>query len=363
MLKKRSFYILLGITVLMVVAAVLSQRPANEFIASHGLQSPDLGDRVDTVRKIVIRSSDNVLRLERVDDGWVARNKDDYPADAARVRELVLGLSRLQRLERKTSDPEKLARLELTDVDEPGSRAVEVTLLTGDDVKVASVLVGKLDDFQSSDYSRYFVRDAGDPQSWLVQGSLPPVLEDVGSWLERRLLPGIGGTDLQSVTVTHPDGETVVIRRDSSEAEDFELAGLSEGEEIDNQYSINMVAETFQRLSLKDVKADESAETGEAVVTVSALTFNGVRIVARFNSQEPDYGLRLSAAYEPEHDRSGGGGGEDNDVNGEQLAGDLNQRWRDRLFVVSQYSLDSLIVRQSDLIKAAEETPAETGAD
>lgn len=379
MQKKRSFYILLGATVVMVAAAVLSQRPVNEYTASHGLHAPELGDRADAIQQIVVRSADSELRLARTGDGWVARNKNDYPANAARIRELVVGLGRLERLEKKTSDPERLARLELTDVDEPGSKAVEVTLLSGDDTELASIMVGKTEDFQSTDYSRYFVRDAGDPQSWLVRGTLPPVLEDPGNWLQQRLLAGVEASGFQSIEITHPGGETVTVRRDSSDREDFELVGLSSGESVDSQYPVNQIADTLKRLSLKDVLDANSMEDKEAVVSVDALTFNGVRITARFDRREPDYGVTLSAAYEPEHDggdsesdRGNAGAAEDeteeqsgNDeakgearngdtVDGEQLAEDLNERWRDRLFVISQYSVDALMVKHSDLVKTAE---------
>jgi hypothetical protein len=349
----------------MVAAAVFTQRPTNEYSASRGLYAPDLGDRADTVREIVIRTAQDTLRLARGDGGWVAENKTGYPADAARVRELVVGLSRLQRLDKKTADPQRLARLELTDVREPGSKAVAVTLLAGDGETLADVLVGKTQDFQSADYSRYFVRNAGDPQSWLVQGTLPPVLEDTGNWLERKLLPGVAGTGFQSIEVTHPGGESVEVLRESAEQEDYEVAGLSGEETVDSQYSVNQIADTLNRLSLKDVRQADAAGEEQAVLQVAALTFNGVRISARFDRRDPDYGVRLSASYAPELDRSeaeveedDGAGGEQDEraenagtVGGEQLARDLSRRWQDRLFIVSQYALDALMVKRSDLIK------------
>lgn len=384
-MQKKSFYILLGITVVMVAAAVLFQRPSKDYSGTLGLQVPDLGKRADQVRSIVIRTADDELRLERHDDGWVASNKDDYPADADRIRTLVFGLSHLERLEKKTSNPERLGRLELTGVEESGSKAVEITLLTGDSDKLADVLVGKTDDFQSNDYSRYFVRDADDPQAWLVQGNLPPVPEDFGDWLEQKLLAGVEGTGFQSITVTHPDGAKVTVFRDSADNEDFQLAGLSSGESIDSQYSVNQFANTLKRLSLDDVQTVDTAGDKAAVLDVEALTFNGVRITARFDHREPDYGVALSATYEPEQDRSenesgaqddsAGGdtaqkaGGEEGDdgkgdvekdepepLSGPQLADKLNERWQGRLFIVSQYALDALKAPRADLVKKAEDS-------
>lgn len=354
MRSKIAFYVLLGVTILMVAAVVVSQRSSNETVSSPGLHVPDLMSRVDAVRTVVIRTAETLLRLERTDEGWVARSSNDYPAEAARIRQLVLGLAHLRRLDKKTGNPEKLHRLELNDIDEPGSKAVEVALLSGDGDELAGVLVGRTEDFQQAGRSRYYVRDSGDPQSWLVEGSLPPVLGEVSNWLEQELLPGVEEAGVQSVSVNHADGSSVVIRRDAREDMDFQLAGLSDGEEVDSQYSVNAVAETFRRLSLQDVRAADTAPLDERIATVEALTFNGVRITARIGAAGPDYEVRLRAGYESDRDHSGEDG-----TGGEQLAQDLDKRWRGRLFVVSQYALDALLVGRADLVKAPEASEAE----
>jgi len=381
MRSKRAFYVLLGATALMVVAAVLSQRPVDDYQGTQGLHAPDLSDQADRVQTVVVRSADNELRLVRVDDGWVARNRDDYPADAARVRALVLGLSRLERLEKKTSNPDRLGRLELSGLDEPGSKAVEVTLLDSDDRKLAAVLVGKTEDFKSNGYSQYFVRDAGSPQAWLVRGTLPPVLDNPRNWLKHELLPGVGGAGLRSVTVTRPEARPVSVRRESGDRKDFELVDLADGEIIDSQHAVNEIAGTLERLSLKDVEA-APAEEPETALTVHALTFNGVHITGRFQRLELDYAVTLEAAYQPGQDRGveaegggsdkrerqGGGYGrngdngdearasanEPADIGGQRLAEELNRRWKGRRFLVSQYDLDALMVKRRDLIETAE---------
>ncbi|MDZ7840601.1 MAG: DUF4340 domain-containing protein [Gammaproteobacteria bacterium] len=345
----KGFYVLVGVTIAMVAAAVMVHRSPDDSMSSHGLHVPDLAHRADAVHTVLIRTADAELRLERTDEGWVARSKTGYPADAERIRQLVLGVSQLERLERKTANPDRLGRLDLRDIDVAGSRAVRVSLLTADGTTLADVLVGKTHDFQQEARSRYFVRDAGDSQSWLVEGWLPPVLEELSSWLERRLMPGIGESALASVTVTHTDGETVTIRREGGEVKDFRLSGLSGGETIDSQYKVNAIAETLRRLSLKDVR-DAGAALGETIARIEAVTFNGVRIIARIGTGEPDYPVGLEARYEGETDTE----------RGEQLASTLDDRWRGRWFVVSQYALDDVLVRREDLVKqAAASTEAE----
>lgn len=367
---KRSFYVLVAVTIVVVAAAVFSRRPGHESSPSYGLQIPELPSQVDAVHAVVIRTADGSMRLERTAEGWVAASKDGYPADASRIRHLVLGLSRLQRLEKKTSDPERLAELELTDVDRSGSRATEIALLADDDRKLADLLVGKTQDFEASSESRYFVRNAREPQSWLVEGTLPPVVGDLSDWLEQKLLAGIGKSDIQSISVVRSGSKTITVQRESADLTDFHLAGLAEDEKIDNQYSLNAIPATFQRLSLKDVKNAASMKNDTVLFTVEAVTFSGVRITARFGRLEPDYSVRLSASYDPAlaaggetKAQAGGDGqdggkdaGKDRGPDGEQLARELNLRWQNRYFVVSQYALDALMVKRADLLKGPENT-------
>lgn len=357
MRSKTGFYVLLGLAIAMVAAVAMVQQSSNRPASSFGLHAPGLSDRADEIRSVVIRTAETSLRLERADPGWVARSRHDYPADTARIRQLVLGIGHLRRLEKKTDNPERLQRLELRDIEEPGSQAVQVTLLAGAGEELANILVGKTEDFQQAGRSRYYVRDAGDSQSWLVEGSLPPVLGEVKNWLERSLLPGVAEAGLQSVTVDHADGGSLTIQRGALEDADFQISGLSSDEEIESQYRINAVAEIFRRLSLEDVRAADAASPNEVIATVEALTFNGVRITARIGKADPDYGVRLSAGYEPDLDHGAGDG--ESGTDGEQLARDLERRWHGRSFVVSQYALDDLLVRRADLVSTPEASGAE----
>ncbi|MGA8259090.1 MAG: DUF4340 domain-containing protein, partial [Arenicellales bacterium] len=307
MRSKRSFLILVGITILVVVAAVFSQRSANEPPPAYGLQAPDLASKVGDVHTVVISKADGSLRLARTKDGWVARSKDNYPADGDRIRHLVLGISQMHRLEKKTSDPARYARLKLQDIDKPGSEAVQITCLTKDNKKLASVLVGKTRDFETTTESKYFVRNAGDPQSWLAEGTLPPVLGNLSDWLQKKLMPGVGGSDIRSVAVTEAGSETVTVKRDSSDKRKFDLVGLGKDEQISNQYSLNAIPETLQGLSLKDVAELDSLKDKSVVLTLDAWTFNGVKIVARFGHLGKNYSARLEASYDPARDETAAG--------------------------------------------------------
>jgi len=340
--SRRSFYVLAGITLFMVIAAMLSQRGAQDSAVSLGLHAPDLGKEIDKLRSVEIRTASDYLRLEPGETGWLAVNREDYPANAERIRQLVLGLSQLRRLEKKTSDPARYPRLELRGVEDPESRAVRFDLLDGDDRPLAAMLIGKTRDFQAKGRSRYFVRNAGEAQSWLVEGALPPVLDEIRNWLEPGLLAGIDQQDFRSITVSHPDGDAVAIARPDAEA-DFELSGpVADGQRV-SQYAVNALADTFRRLTLKNFSGEEAVRRAPPVAEVEARTFDGVDVTARIKKGEPDFLVQLSASL----------GSSNGDQAGEARAGDLNARWRGHWFVVSQYDLDALLVKRVDLLEEA----------
>lgn len=347
MRSRRSFYILLGVTLVAVMAAVLSQRGTDPARPDHGLHAPHLAEKTDAVRVVAIRTTTDTMRLVRTEDGWLVTNKANYPADAGRIRQLVLGMSRLRRLERKTSDPARHTRLELSDVDQPGSQATRIELLDAGGRSLAALLVGKTEDFQAAGRSRYFVRDAGDDQTWLVEGVLPPVLGEMRNWLQQDLLAGVDDGTLRTLTVTRAGASALTVGRDTVDA-DLELVDLADGERLDSQHAVDAIADTFRGMSLKDFADNESARRAEPVATVEAVTFSGVRISADIRQGDPDYLVRLDAAHDP-----GLAADEDARQAGEALVERLSQRWEDRWFVVSQYALDGLLVERADLLEAS----------
>jgi len=347
MRSRRSFYMLLAVTLAAVIAAVLS-RPAHEPAPTrHGLHAPALAGQAEAVQVVEIRTAADFLRLTHNEDGWLAANRGDYPADAGRVRQLVLGLSGLRRLERKTADPARHPRLGLGGVDTPGSRATRIDLLDGGGARLYAILVGDTQDFEANGRSRYFVRDAGDDQTWLVEGVLPPVLDELHHWLQQDLLAGVEAQDLRSLTVTRDGGKSLTVARDAAGSA-LTLAGPMDAGRRANRHAVDALADTFVGLSLKGFAGGEAAGQGVPVAMVEARTFDGLRVTAEIRRGEPDYLVRLAAEHQP-----GRAAAADSDAppGGELLAQRLNERWRERWFVVSQYALDALLVARADLVE------------
>ena len=94
-MKGKNLVILIVLAVVLVAAAVLmSKKQAAPSPASIG--KPVLaGLPVNDIRKIVISSDQGTSTVVRIDDTWCVANDYNYPADFARVRDLLLKLSDL----------------------------------------------------------------------------------------------------------------------------------------------------------------------------------------------------------------------------------------------------------------------------
>lgn len=358
MASKRGLALLAVVTGVVVIAAVMSKReygPAPDELT--GPYLPELLGQANEIERVVIRTAAGRVTLQRVDGAWRVTEKGGYPAATERVRELVLGLARLQRVEAKTSNPALYEKLGLRDLTENGARSTLVQLLGADDTSLATIVLGnrKTSPIDPGKVQLY-VRTPGEAQTWLVEGSLPAARETL-DWIDRQLLD-LAPNQIRSVEVRHPDGEVLRLERATPEAMDLVLADLEPGEEVESAFVVNNVANSLTRLSLDDVRRFEqpALSAGERS-EVRVETFGGLRVEAAVARLEEETLVSLTAV--PGVPYEGTEGMEQNKVaEGEQDAAEqarrLNRRWDGWLFVIGDDQLGDVLVRRSDLLRPAE---------
>jgi len=87
--------------------------------------------------------------------------REHYPADAAKVRALALGMADLRIVEEKTSDPKNYAALAVEDIAEPAAGGAQVDLKSA--TGIASLIIGR-----NSGGHANFVRKPGNARSLLA---------------------------------------------------------------------------------------------------------------------------------------------------------------------------------------------------
>lgn len=386
MLRVRSIVMLVVLCGLAVTAAYYISRPAQQVQVSAVGQTvfPDLLDGLNDVARIVIRSAEGTVTVQRDGDAWGVSEKHGYPADMEKVRGALFGTAELEKLEAKTSNPDLYARLDLQDIDAPDAKSVSLRLEDDNGQALAALIVGKQRPSRSSaSTEETYIRLPDDPQTWLAAGSLS-VEAKAQDWLLSELI-GVNAEQVGSVRVVHADGEQVTLLRDQPGQADFRLDSLPEGAKPKSSWTLNNVASTFTGLRLDDVLPSADANfPEEGVSTVEVDTFDGLTLRMETAAVNERYLSRFSVAVasvpveqseEPEQSESQGEKPSATQPATEEpedpqiLAANLRSRFDGWVFVFPDYSMRNILKRQDDLVEVekteetVDESADEAGAE
>ena len=137
---KRKHLILLALVAIVLGAIyLLRQETAEENSPADTLLLPEEFSS-DNVYSVQLEKDGRSITLERTAKGWQVKERDGYPADYNKLRELFVALCDARAARELTLDDTQAASLELT----PASGAVSVTLSDKDGKELRRLLFGKL---------------------------------------------------------------------------------------------------------------------------------------------------------------------------------------------------------------------------
>lgn len=316
-MTRKQFFVLLGALVVLLAAGLLLMRsqqsawkPGDSRVGQRLLP----GLKLEGVATISIRDLDATLTLARREGGWQVKERADFPADAERVRDLLLRLvelkvvqteavaeaqrARLQLLEPGTAQEGAGTRIELKD----GGGAVLARLLLGK--KVAAMVAGAaFGPEKGVSTGRYAM--TGDGAVVLISEALAQAEAKPEPWLSKEL---IRVERARSINASGPDGrQRFAVSRDL-EASDWKLAGGGKPD----PGRVQDVASALASLSLADVVAEPAkADTGlDRAVVVKARTFDDLAYTIRIGARTKDdrYYAAVSAFGDPPAARTAGKG-------------------------------------------------------
>lgn len=289
-MSRRHFSWLFALTLAVaLVIAFLPGRVGRESAIEVRPLLPDLAQRVNDLDEIrVVRGGgEPVATLRRGESTWTVDEADGYPADWSRLRALLAALAQARAVEPKTANPEYFDRLGLADVSDPDSKAVRVQLGAGEDAP--AVLVGDAARNRDGQY----VRIEGEDRAWLIDRSLD-VPTQTRDWLDRQIVD-LAETEVVEVDITHPDGETVKLRKVSADDADFVLQDVPEGRAAQDSWTLNATGGGLAGLRLDEVRRADRVAFEEAV-RVRVLTADGLTVEAQLAVAEEKQWIKLQAA-------------------------------------------------------------------
>ncbi|MFB3089522.1 MAG: DUF4340 domain-containing protein [Acidiferrobacterales bacterium] len=368
MLGRKTILVLAAVTGVVALAAIFSKQDSSAIPGQGEPLFPELMAQINDARQVSGISGDGSFTIKRRDDGWVVKEKSNYPADADKVHRLLLGTAQLTRIEPKTRKPELYAQLGVEDVDADGSESLKFTLKNAGGDALADFILGtRRPATGNPNLSEYFVRVPGNPQTWLVEGKLPDDKNPI-NWVDREILE-LDSKRVRAVRVTHANGDKIIVRRPDPSADDFELVGLPKGAQIKDVYAVNGIGNGLTNLSLDDVKSASAIrqDKKKAAMSVEITTFDGLRVTMHTRKNGKENLAWFTAAFDPAlvyedtkpaKTETGSEAQDADEQTGlkatdavKQEAETLNTRWQGWVYVVPQYRVDSVAKKKSDLIK------------
>lgn len=272
--------LLTGFAILALVAAVISSQrngavPELERVALF----PVFKDAVNEAGTILLRSGGRTLTIARNADQWLIAEADNYPADLAKIRKLLIEVADLKIIEEKTRNPDRYATLGVQDPT-PGqteSAALEINDTKGG--QQVSLIVGKrqLSGAAGGNPGRY-VRLTGGEQALLVTGQLDAPT-DVSSWIVAEVL-SVDPARVRDVRIEHPDGSRVELN--ATDNGDMALMNLPAGKEAKAPTVLNRMKDILQNVRIENVMKGDAA-TLPAPHTITTIgTVDG--LIARVES-------------------------------------------------------------------------------
>jgi hypothetical protein len=370
-MKSRTLVILIALVIAAALLTVVLERepaPAGDDLTGQRL-FPDLAGALNDVSGLeVTAGEDGPTNLRRGETGWVVSERDDYPADAGLIRQLLIRLGEARVVEAKTRNPELYSRLGVADFGADGG-GVQVTL-QGLPAPV-SVVDGNL---ESRAGTGTYVRPAGGEQSYLVDVSLEPARTPVG-WLDRELFD-IEPDDVDSIHVLQDDGSELAIERRDGE---LVVLDVPEGRRLESPTAARSMAGVLRAFKLDDVRpVTDFADEPPAAIAEYAIA-DGRRLTARLWQQDDGRyaAFRVAYAAPPAAGSDAGAeatdagedeGGEDGaDEAGDNATGDdsiaaaaaaRDERLEPWAFRIPSHKYDLMARRLDDLLAAPEIEPA-----
>lgn len=340
----------LGIVLFALVAILIGLELADDSAEVSATGQPlfeDLRGRINDVEQLAIDRPDaEQLVITKGSEGWVVENRNGYPADVAKVREILLALADADILEEKTSNPDRYGAIGVADP-EAGEGAGFRMTASGETFEYA-IIIGN----ENPGSGRY-VRPAGEATSLLIDTNPAPP-DDASGWLMRELVD-VETANVASVSITHADGETILIEKAAAEDADFSVPDVPDGRELSYPTVANGIAGALNNLELEDVRPASEAES--AAMTVFT-TFDGLEVSVTSYRGDDDttwIGLSAESAALSDEDDGEAEAGTADDLQDRIAA--INTRARGRHFRIPDFKANLLKRRWEDILKP------EAGAD
>ena len=294
-MQSRSLILLASATAVLVAIAIVVLATGDRGVsrAAPGQPAfPALAAKLGEVASVTVSRNGTTMTLIRDGDSWLVAEKGNYPANAAKISQIVRAMADLTLVEPKTQNSDLYSRLEVEDPGNGKSALVAVKDKSGGDL--AQAIIGKRRyDRLGAGNDGVYLRKQGEAQAWLARGTLDPS-GDPASWLDRQIID-ISEKKIAKVTLTQADGTKLVISRAAPDAK-FAVEDAPDGTKFKSESTISGPAAALETLDLDDVKpAGELSVPDKEVMKAYFTTFDGLTVDVRLMERDKSNWIAISA--------------------------------------------------------------------
>jgi len=372
-MKKKHLLLLLAVAVVVGLAGVYFQ------ISQYAGWNDSKTDRtiyqnlaVNDVTKIELRSAPASVTLEKKGDEWGVAERDGYPADFTKIRDLIKLLWGLKAGQETQIGPSQLGRLKLLTPGQGAEAGIEIDLKGTSDI--ASLIIGKSVERSNATTSspatgRFVYNPAVKDRVYLVSEtffSVDPV--SVGAWLDKTFIaPG----DLREIDQTawsnNPGWK--VVRKDPKA--EWQLVDSQPGENLDKSLAegFSTFAPTFVDVRPLSVSPEESGLKDPFKVTVK--TFDGFTYDLLLGKEGPEKTryLQLSVSAElpsvrtPDPNEKADEKKKKDEEFDQKLKSlkerlEREKRFEKWVYLVPDYNLEQILKRRNEILAKAGSSPS-----
>jgi len=320
----------LALVLVVLLAGIFTNTISNNGdLSAGGLLFPDLKAEINDISQVSISSAGETVTLTIEADHWVLAEYKNYAVDTGKLRQLILALADAKKLEEKTSKVEMYGRLGVED-SSANSQNTEIRLNGPDSVR--TLIIGNL---AQREYR--YARIAGEATSWLIDQN-PTLPSNLSDWLLPEILD-IDSSRIQSVTITHSDGETIQIHKEDAAVTDYSVSDIPNGRELSYPSIVDGMAGVVGGLNLEDVAESSNAAQDDGAATTVFRTFDGLEITIESSIRDENSWITVSA-NQPDA------------TSGE--ATKINERVSGWAYQIQSYKADQLRRRWADILKTEE---------
>jgi hypothetical protein len=294
-MQPRSLLVLASATVVLVALAIFVFASGDRSVsrAAPGERAfPALAGKLGDVASVAVSRNGTTMTLIREGDSWLVAEKGKYPANGAKISQIVRAMADLTLVEPKTQTPGLYPRLEVEDPDTGKSALISVRDKSGG--AAADAIVGKRRyDRLGAGNDGVYIRKPGEAQAWLARGTLDP-LGEPASWLDRQIID-ISEKKIAKVTLTQADGGKLVLSRTAPDA-NFAVEDAPADAKFKSESTTSGPATALETLDLDDVKpSGELPVPDKDVVTASFTAFDGLTVNLRLLERDKTNWIAIAA--------------------------------------------------------------------